>query len=250
MKRRNLILLGSAVFALALIAGAPAATVYGWVTSETSPVALYGVEGTLLHGSVAGIGVQGKPVWQELRWNLHPLGLLTARIVADVAGAGPATLLSRVSFAPWGTALSDLRASGSLRAVLGAVGQGYLPVEGDLAADFPALDFDGGIPTSAEGNLTVERLSWTLAKDPLLLGDYKATASTVDDTIVLKIESVAGPLQVDGDAKLNPDKDYELDLRVKTKPEATAMLQSLVQSLGKPDPQGFYRIQRKGKLPT
>src|SRR5204863_5408780 len=127
------------------------------------------VDGTLLHGSAAGVGVQGRPAWQELRWTLHPFALLTGRVLADVETSIPAVVRTRVSLAPWGTSLSNLRASGSVRALLGAVGQAYLPIEGQLSAEMNSLKLTAGRPTSADGVVSVDALSWTLAKDPVVL---------------------------------------------------------------------------------
>ena len=248
MKRSHLIALGVVVFVLTLLAHAPAAALYAWFAPKASDVTLYGVEGTLMQGSLAGISVQGKPTWQDLHWTLHPLALLTGRVLADVESTTPTTLNSRVSLAPWGRHFSNLRSTGSLHTLTGAVGQNYLPVEGTVNADISSLTLKGNIPRSAEGTISVEHLAWTLAKDPLMLGDYKATATTDHGQITVKIESVSGPLQVTGDAKVADDQTYDLDLRVKTKPDAVPMLQTLVQSLGQPDAQGFYHLLRKGKL--
>jgi hypothetical protein len=248
MKTSRLIVAGAIAFVLALIVQAPVPVLYSWFAPKEAKLELYGLQGSLLHGSVAGIGMQGKPAWQELHWTLHPLHLLTGRLVADVETTTPAAVRSRVVMAPWGTGLSGVKASGGLRPLLGAIGQGYLPVEGQLTADFTSLDLHNTTPTYADGTLTVEGLSWTLAKDPVVLGNYRATATTQDNQIVLKIESVSGPLEVSGSANLEQDQAYTLDLRVKLKPGASSMVQTLVQSLGQPDAQGYYHVQRKGKL--
>lgn len=248
MKSRYLVGAGVIAFLLAFVAQTPMPVLWGWVAPKESRLELFGLQGTLLAGSVAGIGLQGRAAWQELRWTLHPLSLITGRVVADVDTTTPAVVRSRVVVAPWGTSLSDVRASGSIRTLLGAFGQGFLPIEGQMGADLKSLDLKGGKPTGADGTLDVEGLAWTLAKDPVVLGNFRATATTEDSKIVLKIESISGPLDVRGTAHLDQEQSYTLDLKVKVKPGATSMVQSLVQSLGRPDSQGFYTISRKGKL--
>jgi hypothetical protein len=246
---RTLIVLGVTVFLAAVIWRAPVAVLYGWFKPDSASVELYGLHGTLGQGSVAGISLNDKPAWQELHWTWNPLGLLLGRAVMNVSGSAPANLASSISATPWGmTRLHDLHVDGSLRAVLTATGQGYLPVEGMVTGDLSNLKLKGQALLGADGSLDIRSLNWTLAKDPLLLGDYKAVAATIKDEIVVKIESVSGPLQVAGDIKLAADQSYTVDLQVKAKPGATNMLQTLVQSLGQPDAQGFYHLRRQGKL--
>jgi hypothetical protein len=247
MKRSQLIGAGAIAFVLALLVQAPAGALYAWFSPKASTIQLYGVDGTLLHGSVAGIGVQGRPTWQELHWTLHPLALLTARVLADIETSTPAAVRTRVSLAPWGTTLGDLRASGSVRALLGVFDQ-ILPIEGQVSADLKSLRMRAGKPKSADGVITVEGLSWTLAKDPVVLGNFRGTASTDAGKITLKIESISGAIDASGSMELDADQAYSVDLQIKVKPGSPPMVQNLVQSLGAPDAQGTYHVLRKGKL--
>jgi len=248
MTRGRLIGAGVIAFAIALIVQAPLPILYGWLAPKDTKLQLYGLQGNVLRGSVAGIGMEGKPAWQELHWKLHPLHLLTGRIVADVETSTPAVVQTRVAIAPWGRSLSNVRASGSLRALLSAVGQGYLPLEGQVTADLKSLSLTQTLPTSADGSLTVDALSWTLGKDPVVLGNFRATAANESDQVQLKIESISGPLDVSGTASIARDQSYAVDLTVKLKPDAPQPVQNLIHSLGAQDPQGAYHIRRSGKL--
>ncbi len=218
MKRKHLIAAGAISFLLTFIADAPAGALYAWFAPKAAKVELYGVDGTLLHGSVAGIGMQGRPAWQELHWTLHPLGLLTARVLADIETTTPAVVRGRVSLAPWGMSLSDVRASGSARTLLSVGGQGFLPIEGQLSADLQSLRLKDGKASSVDGVINVEGLSWTLAKDPIVLGNFRGTATTESGKITLKIESVSGPLDAHGNVELDSDQAYNVDLNTTVKP--------------------------------
>lgn len=254
MTTRALAAIGGAVFAVTLIATAPVALLYAWFAPAESRVVLHGLEGTLGRGAVSAISVNQKPVWSELRWQLRPLGLLFAQASFDVQGTGVATLKSRLRLSPLGGVhLRNTEAGGSLKALLLAVGQGYLPVEGQVQAVLDELSFADGRPRSAEGIVDVQRLAWTLARDPVLLGDYRATLATADGEIRAQVVSIAGPLDVSGNLRLLPAADggqlYALDLLIKLQPGAPPVLQTLVQSLGAPDAQGRYAIKRQGPLP-
>ena len=247
MKRRHLIAAGTIAFLLSFVAQAPAGALYAWFAPKAATVELYGVDGTLLHGSVAGIGVQGRPAWQTLHWDLHPLALLTARVLADIDTSTPAVVRTRVSLAPWGTTLGDLCASGSLRTLLGAVGQ-VLPIEGQVSADLKSLRLKDGKPKSADGVIDIDGLSWTLAKDPVVLGNFRGTATTDAGKITIKLESIQGAVDASGTIDLDAEQAYTVDLKIKVKPGAPPMVANLVQSLGAPDSTGVYRVLRKGKL--
>lgn len=248
MKRRHLIAAGAIAFLLSFIAQAPAGALYAWFAPKAAKIELYGVDGTLMHGSVAGIGMQGHPAWQELHWTLHPLGLLTARILADVETTTPAVVRGRLSLAPWGTSLGNVRASGSARTLLSAAGQGFLPIEGQVSADLESLRLKNGKASSVDGVINVDGLSWTLAKDPIVLGNFRGTATTDSGKITLKIESISGPLDASGNIDVDADQVYNVDLKIKVKSGSPPMVQNLVQSLGAPDAQGFYHVLRKGKF--
>lgn len=252
------LLLGLLVFVIGLVVYAPAATLYGWTRpaadAPPSPVALSGVSGTLFDGQAAAINLQNRPLLSNLSWSLQPakllLGRLAYHLTTNPVGSDALLLDGRVGVGIGGTRISDLKLNGGIRSLMAAAGQPFVPVNGQAALNLEHLRLRNGWPSDAAGELQVVGLAWTLARDPVPLGDYAATLSRDKDDLVALIRTVSGPLELNGDARARPDRSYELHLQLKPKPDAPAMVLNLVRSLGQPDAQGYYHIRQKGQAPT
>jgi general secretion pathway protein N len=136
-----------------------------------------------------------------------------------------------------------------VKALLQMLGQPVLPVEGEARLDLPLLRLDSGVPIEGHGSVEIHNLAWTLARDPLALGSFNAALTTEDKGIVVNFGSGPGPLEVGGSAVLKPDRNYELDLQLRPRPEAPEQLLTLVRSLGPADGQGWHHVRRQGPLP-
>jgi general secretion pathway protein N len=250
MKRRWLFVLGLGAFLVTLLLHAPAALLWSWAQQApaTGPV-LHGVHGTLADGGFAAMTVNNRPVLREARWTLHPAWLALLRLSADIEAGGDTVLRVNVSRSLLGKLrLAELNAAGSVKALLGSLGQPALPIEGQARLDLPVLKLDAGLPVEARGSAELVNLQWTLAKEPLALGNFTADLSTDDKGIAVDMASGPGPLELSGTAHLAPDRSYDVHLQLRLRPQAPAQLQTLVQSLGQPDAQGWYHIRRNGTL--
>ncbi|HUR41618.1 MAG TPA: type II secretion system protein N [Verrucomicrobiae bacterium] len=248
--RRWLILLGTLAFLATLVLHAPAALVYGWTRGKApGPTAVHGLHGTVASGGFSALTVNNRRVIGEARWDLHPAWLALLRLSADIESNGDTSLRVGVSRGIVGaTRLSDLVASGSVKALLGSLGQSALPLEGQARLDLPLLKIRDGLPTEARGSAELENLSWTLSREPLALGSFTADLSTGDAGIRVDLTSGAGPLELTGNATLAPDHAYDLHLQLRPRDQAAPQLLSLLRSLGAPDAQGWYHIRRNGSL--
>lgn len=249
MKKRWLVLFLLLGFLPALLLNVPAGLVYGWSqpAGGAPAIQLYGLHGTLADGGAAVLSVRGRPALREVRWKLHPGWLAVLRLKLDVESRGEAELSATVSRAPFGaTRLDDVRIAGPVKAVLAALGQPALPVEGQMRLEMPMLKLRGGVPVELEGTAEIESLAWTLAREPLRLGSFNALLDSDDKGVHATLGSGAGPMELGGTATLDASRAYELDLQLRVRPDAAPALQTLVRSLGSPDAQGWYHLRRKG----
>lgn len=261
MKLPWLIALAALSFLTTLVLHAPAALLYS--QKEAKPpadaVRLHGIQGTLSRGGFSALTVNNRVVLTDARWTLHPLWLGLLRLSADLETGGDvpaageagssATLRASVSRAVFGKLRwSNVDAAASVKTLLSAANQATLPVEGQISLSLPLVLMDAGVPVHAEGTAEVQGLAWTLAREPLQLGDFSATLSTDDKGILAALSSGPGPLELSGEARLAGDRSYDLHLQLKPRPEAGAQLQTLIRSLGQPDVQGWYHIRRQGTL--
>ena len=247
--RRRLITIGILAFVWTLLSHAPAATLYGWFAPKDVPTQLLGIEGSLGEGRLAGITSGGRPLLRDLHWQLQPWWLLLLRASFHIDTGAPIALNGRIGVTPLATHISAAHISGGLKALLGAAGIGYLPIDGLADGDIDQLTMKHGVPTSATATLQLRGLNWALAKPPLQLGDFRADIANDGDTIVVKIASTAGPMDAQGLAHLNADGSYDSDIRLKAKANADEMTQNLLRSIGQPDAQGYFHALARGQLP-
>ncbi len=249
MRPRTLYLLAAALsFLISLVLLAPAALLYGWFKpGADGAVALAGVDGTLREGRVAAVLVGGRPLVDDLHWRLTLRELLLGRIGADLGSDGATVLDGHLSKGLFGALRArDLRVAASLKSLMVAFGQPFAPVDGQAQLDLPQLTLVRYWPVKAQGTLRVQGLAWTLTREPLLLGDYQTDIVTDGDDIVAQIHTLGGSLDVNGAARAKPDRSYELHLQLKPKIDAPPLILNLLRTLGSPDPQGYYHLQRTG----
>lgn len=250
MTTRSLILIGIVSFIGFLIASAPAAAVWPRVAPKLPTLQLSGLSGTVLHGTAAAVTVGGRLVARPLAWQFSPLSLLGARLGFEIDGT-----LDGLRYAghvartlSGGTRIADLQASGSLRGLLALSGDVGLPLDGDASFDFEALDLVDGFPMRAIGTLQVAGVRLSLGPQPQPLGDLKLDIRTEADVIIAQVTPLSGPLDIGGELRLFADRNYEVDLKVKAKPDAPAQVANLLRTLGQPDTDGYFRIKQRAAI--
>lgn len=250
LSRRILWIVAGLVFGLTLITHVPAALLYGvFKPKEGSPVQIHGVQGAWSEGSVSGISLRNRLIAQDLHWQFKPLQLLLGRVALRLSGGGQiATLDGTVTRSFGGIGLRDFRFAGGIKNLAAAAGYAFVPVDGRAGGELGKLIFKQGALNDAEGSLDLKSLAWTLAREPLLLGDFHAEITTEPEAITAVISSPSGPLEANGTARLLPDQSYDVDILVKPKPGASEMLMNYARTLGAPDTQGYYHIRQRGQL--
>lgn len=252
MKPRHLLIVAVVTFVVGLLVQAPAAIVYGWTLArqDDAPLRLFGVEGSVFSGSAVQVARGNQTVASELHWTLRPWTLLLGRASYRLSTtSAPVLLDGEVGVGLGGTRVSELKASGELRALAAAAGQSFVPMAGQIGLNLQQLRLHDGWPSEVEGQLRVVGLSWALAREPIALGDYQAEMRTENKDLVALISTLSGVLDVNGDVRLKPGRSYELSLQLRPRPQAPPTVVNLLRSLGAPDPQGYYRLRRNGQVP-
>lgn len=250
--------LGLMAFGFGLVVFAPAATLHGWLYPAQAPVSLRGVSGTLPAGRVGAVLQQGQVRAENVEWRLKPWSLLglTPRVQLQGRALG-APFAGEVSASPTGRlGVHGLQASGDIKTVLTAFQQGFLPVDGLWRLEMDELQLKDEWPQTVDGRLTLQGLRWTLMRDPLVIGDFEALLSTepgpqgAPPTLLATVRSLEGAaLQVEGTARQFADRRQLAELRLKPAPGAPPLIANLLNGLGAPDTEGWYRLRREGRLP-
>lgn len=237
------------VFLLTLIANIPAALLYAQFKPQESPLQLHGLQGPWAAGQLSGISQNGRLLLQDLRWHFKPWWLPLGRAALHVEGGGEIATLQGEASASFGAVrLRQFRLAGSVKRLAGLANLSYLPLDGQAGADIESLVLKKGFVDHLSGKLNLSGLAWTLAREPMLLGDFQFDIATTPEAVIATASSPSGPLEVDGDARLLPDRSWQLKLRLKPRPGASETLLNYLRSLGTPDPEGYYPLRQQGKL--
>lgn len=248
-------LLGVIAFLIGVVAMAPAATLWQWAP-QPLPIQVERLSGTMINGRLQGLMQQQRRLAEQISWRWRPAALFGAGwgyvIEGQVLGG---SALGQVKATPWGTlSVDDLRAGGDVRTLLQAIGQDFLPVNGRWRLDLDHAAARGQWPTAVDGTVTLSGLTWALGRNPIVLGDIEAVLSDEpgDDghaVLVATLKSLEGPLEVEGTARQFFDRRQNVDLRLRPRDDAPPIIRNLLGGLGQPDAQGWYRLQREGRMP-
>lgn len=246
------LLAGIISFLAAILFTLPAEKALAWWGEEMgAEVRLLGPQGGIASGHAAGIVIDDVQLG-ETRWRLRFISLLKARVgftIQTEVDRRPSQAV--VEFGLGGTThIHDLQADVAIRSILPLLARGLiLPVDGYLQADIPYLRIRQQQLTEAEGQLLLSDAGWSLIRPPLALGSYGLLLTTEDDEVVASISDAQGAAaDAQGAIRLDASGAYTVDLQLRAKAGADQRLRNLLQGLGSPDAQGWYRLVSKGQL--
>jgi general secretion pathway protein N len=247
MKRSALIGIAAVVFLWTLLTHAPAPLLYKWVQPKLTSFALYGVDGQIAEGQASGFSINGRPVDERVQWQFQPLWLLLGRLSAHVDGSGLMQGTGSVQQGIGGLRVRSMQGSGDIKSLASLAGVGFAPLDGNAKFDIGSLRVSHGVPVSAEGSVELHGVAWALGPNPVPLGDFRATATTQNDAILIKIDPLGGPMEASGTVTFTPKtQKYDSDLKLHPKDNADPMLRNLLQTMGQPDPTGAFHLKRSG----
>lgn len=243
-------------FVVALIIGLvvfmPVRTVYGWLAPAEMPVSIHGLDGTLLSAHVDQVFYGTARVAEDVDWRWSPVGLLLLRAAGHVdatVARGPVS--AKVAATPWGRVrVDDLQGRVALADVLTVAGLDGIGIDGGAELDIAQLHLDGQQIVNANGQLRLFDLGWTFGPTRYELGDFSADVTLEDGQLVGVLDDAGGPVALEGSVRLDPvNRNWQLDGRIKMRSDANPVLGNLVQgSLGRPDNEGWYRLNRQGQF--
>lgn len=243
-----LVALGVGAYLVFAVATLPASL----VTSRLGPMGVNtaGVEGTVWKGRAQVVQVANSNLG-SVSWDLHVLALFTARLQADVQ-------LTRIDGFARGVVTASPSGNVRLRNVtaslpLAALPAGGLPRgwAGTLNLKLADLAVEKGWPTVVNGTVEVVDLIGPPRK-PANIGSYKLTfpdpnAKNVEGLAGALVDT-AGPLQISGTLLLKPDRSYQIDGLVATRPTTPRDVADALQILGPPDAQGRREFSMAGTM--
>ncbi len=232
----------------------PADRAYSMAKSMMPNVALYGVRGTVWAGEADAVVLKDKQPLREFEWTVLPWHILMGRLAADVKFDNNRTWVNaRVAYSVTGKVIVS-RLSGQLDGeALQSLLPNNLPMKlgGLFRMNVDEVVYSPEQQTllAAEGQVNWQNASIKVMQEAKI-GDFQLIMTTTDAGVHGAFTDVnnEGPLMVQGDVVLSPEKQYELNAKLKVRDAAR---QDLVQSLrfiGRADAQGFVVFNKKGEL--
>ena len=248
MKLRTLILIGLLTFLVLAVISVPASVLFGFL--QQYGVNAAGTEGSAWKGRAQMLQIQSVNLG-AVEWDLHALALLTLKLQADVKitrpeGFAEAEVSVRSADA---VTLEDLTASLPLSALAGVAPAGW---SGTVNMKFSELVLSNGWPASANGTAEVLNVS-SPNKNAPLTGSYKLTfpaagVEAAEGVLAADLVDLGGPLQIQGELELRPDRSYLLAGHVAARPDAPRNLANQLEILGPPDAEGRRPFSLEGTL--
>lgn len=246
--RLSLIALGVGAYTAFAVGTFPASVAARLLAPDA--VALAGVTGTVWRGSAAFGGASGLTL-SDIRWRIQPVQLLIGRLSLDLdARLGDGFIRTGMTVSGSRMRFDGLRAAVSLAAV-----SHLLPADasGNASVELEILELVDGWPVQASGTM---RLA-SLASQPwipvpgittLQFGNFIARISTGDDQVVAVVNDEGGPLELEGSARLIPDRRYRLEARVKARADASQALAQGLTFMAPATGGGYHSIALEGQL--
>lgn len=252
MSRRTLryTVVGLAFFLVGLVHYLPASIAVGWVATRT-PLEFDGVTGSVFNGRAAYASLPEGGI-DNLRWHVHPLGLLLGRLSADVAADtdldGVSATLTRTLLGA--NRVRNLTGQATLGWLAKLGGYTFIPTSGRLNIDIDTLDFNDDLDISdLAGHLNLTDARYELLNPPVALGRFRIDLDSTDPANVrAAVVDSPGALDLTGHADLLGVSRYRLDVRLRARAGADDRLKRLMTQLGTPDDDGWYHITERGRL--
>jgi len=246
MSVRSALLLAALVFLLTLLVRLPASVL---LTHLPGSVRCTDVSGTLWRGSCGELAFGPQSV-SDVRWTLHPVALLRARIALDLASADPAaTGQTYLEWQPGGELLVEhLAATLAPQIVRGLLPAGW---SASMHVAIARARARAGHAIALDGRLQLQQLraprtalgSYELAFTPSAGADTPAGAPMQGT-----LRDLDGPLALRGVIRLTSEGSYDLSGTVSAHEDASPALQQQLELLGPADADGAHAFSFAGTL--
>lgn len=213
----------------------------------------FGVEGSVWNGRARIINAGGQQL-RNTEWDVALSRLFLGQLAMDFKtrwGGGFAEGFASISL------LGTLRFIDTRASVDAAILSPLLNVPqlgGQISLDIQELELIDNWPHRLTGNLEIRNLASPLmgsgAAD--LIGNvevvFDSGTETDSDTLTGRIRDTGGPIELEGTLLLTPPSNYDLDTRVKARPDAAKSVQDNLQFLGSPEPDGSHIFKFAGSI--
>ncbi len=244
ISRKTLLFAGLLTFVAAFVALFPARVAYHWFAPPAVQVS--GLQGSIWSGSATEAAAAGVYL-RDVKWRLHPLGLLTGKLAAHVEASPSSGFLEADVAAGLGGSIALSNVNGSLPLGDFAALARVPGLAGNASVQFDELRVRDGLPVVATGTLAVANLVAPMV-DPGSIGGYRAEFFTDDNAVIASIEDVNGVFDLAGSLTISADRNYQFLGKVAATDATSEKLRGQLRFLGTPNERGQHDIRLEGQL--
>ena len=254
MKRKTIqfSVLGVVAYLFFLVTQIPAVYVVSAVESQlegnTSPVKLYGIEGTLWDGEAAAVRVAGR-MFTDLKWDLQPSALLLGSMSASLGVRNnDGHLQTNVSRSFLGNIqLTDVKGRLAASDLLSLLKIPAIKLDGQFGFNLPELSLSDNKVTYAEGRV-VWNGAGTQFPQKLQLGDLSIDIESSDDVIKAQLKDGGGPLEASGLLTLDETGAYDFKGKFAARDGRSSSLARSLNMMGRAGADGKVDVANAGNL--
>jgi general secretion pathway protein N len=248
---KKLISLGVCLFITFLLWQLPARLVFVLLPANVAQG--FGAEGTVWNGRVRIINVAGQQL-RNTEWDLALSRLFLGQLAVDFKtrwGGGFAEGFAAVGITGKLTLNNTLA---SLDAAMLSPMLNIPQLGGQVSLDLKELELVNNWPQTLTGSLEIRNLASPLMGNGSadLIGNvavsFDAASETNPGTLTGKLSDIGGPLELDGTLTLTAPANYDLDTRVRARPEAAKSIKENLQFLGNPEADGRHVFKIAGSI--
>ncbi len=252
MKRRYFILIALISYIFFTLTNIPANKILALLKSNIEiPARIYGVEGSLWQGSAQTIEIKSQPPLKNFYWSINPLALLWAQVSADIqTDIEQQTITGQASY----SLISGMLTANNIHTELKAealqklINLPFGELSGNISGDIKQLAFDGQAIQQLEGVLRWHKAKFSLA-ETVSLGNIQILLSSDDaNNIIATLNNKGGQLKLEGHVKLQPNNNYQLDMKFIPDKKASGNIKQSLSLFAKRQNNGSYRLKQNGNL--
>ena len=243
------VILGLVAYMLFLLWQFPAATAMGYLAPRLPGLTVGDIEGQLLAGQAHRVGYQGVEL-EQVTWRWRPLALLAGQAGVRLAFREPRVEINLDAGVNLDGRLrmGDLQGHLPLSRAMELLNLRGSPLEGRLELELERLELDPtGRPQAAQGTVRLVQTHTNLG-NPLELGAFRVELTSDETGIQGQVGDEGGPVAVAGTFELAPDGRYRFQGSVGTRDQADPRLEQMLGLLGRPGPDGRWRVDFTGSL--
>ena len=250
-RRWRLLLAALAVYLVFLIVKIPASLAVQFIEADDNLAAmlqLQGVDGTIWNGHADTARVN-KLTLNNLTWDLNVLPMLLGQLDVDVRfGIDKGHGRANVALGFGGDVeLSDVQARVPAQALMPLLYGFPVALVGEFSANLNNVEIQQGQRFAADGRL-VWHGAGVSAPQALGFGDLALKLEPDGEGSKGVVSDGGGPLSVEGTFTVQPNGQYQMNLRLASRETGNTPLKAALGFLGRPDSQGKVTFRKGGRL--